>query len=301
MGKKKKYTEQIKENKYYDDWKCKSISEQISKRPYDTLEELEKYIYEYPEDFKGKALYASNLVKVGRLEEASKMLKEAEESYETTHFMSLPEKKRLRAEHYLIMTRLRILLYQEKYEEFLDYWYVYNDIIYAMGKTKEIARAYHYAREQLGKPSLNEREGTSYLYSQIQSYSEERFIERTKNQDYCMDEGHCIFYPEFPVVKAFEEVKKSIMNLEAVRVYSGYIEDLYVFKYDSCGIDMDGKNLDYFSVITFHNTDKYISMSPFPFGLGYKAIDLNYLKEEDIVKTKRKSQIDKFNERYKNY
>ena len=42
-------------------------------------------------------------------------------------------------------------------------------------------------------------------------------------------------------------------------------------------------------------------MRPFPFGPGYKSIDLNHLKDDDQPKSKRKSQIDKFNERYKNY
>ena len=300
MSKKEKYSEEIKENKHYDDWKCKSISEQMAKRPYYTLEELEKYIYEYPEDYKAKGLYAFNLVKVGELEKSWKLLKEIENYFETSYFMSLPLKLREKMEYHLITTRLKILMYQQKYDDFLDYWAAYNDILFKNGEQIEAVRAYYYAKEQLGKPALDERENTSYLFRQIHSYDEERFIEHAKEQNYGEDK-HCKFYPEFPLEKAISEVKKYIMKEDVDRIYTGYLEDLYVFKYDTCGMDIDGKRLDYFSAVTFHNTDKFISINPFPFGLGHKAVDLNYLKEEDIVKAKRKSQIDKFNERYKNY
>ena len=73
---------------------------------------------------------------------------------------------------------------------------------------------------------------------------------------------------------------------------------MYIFKYDKCGVT-NGRVSDYFLVITFHNTNKYISMYPCNSSSNFNYVDLNYLKIPSTSNVKRLSQIDKFNMRYK--
>lgn len=105
----------------------------------------------------------------------------------------------------------------------------------------------------------------------------------------------CLSYLE-DFDKVFYEVKKKILFCKAY--YFGTYEDVYIFKYDKCGVT-NGKVSDYFLVITFHNTNKYISMYPCNSSSNFNYVDLNYLKIPSTSNVKRLSQIDKFNMRYK--
>ena len=61
------------------------------------------------------------------------------------------------------------------------------------------------------------------------------------------------------------------------------------------------KITDYFKVICFHNTSNFITMLPVAEGEFLPHVDLNYMLSESNHKVKIKSQIDKFNQRYKRY
>ena len=79
-------------------------------------------------------------------------------------------------------------------------------------------------------------------------------------------------------IQAFIKVKKYIPSNKAL--FSRFYEDLYTFKYDECGIDKENTT-DYFKVICFHNSDKFITMFPCAEGRELEYVDLNYLIPND--------------------
>ena len=110
------------------------------------------------------------------------------------------------------------------------------------------------------------------------------------------DASHAIFVPEFPIDEVIEEIKKYIPSDNCI--YPGGIEDAYTFKYDKCGRD-NYYMTDYFKAFCFHGTGDFITISPSVVkDINFPCIDLNYLRKNDDLKVKRKSQIEKFNQRY---
>ena len=105
-----------------------------------------------------------------------------------------------------------------------------------------------------------------------------------------------MFVSKFPINKVLEEIKKYIPSDK--RIYNGFYQDTYIFKYDYCGKD-DNKAADYFKVICFHNTSDFITMCPSTNCQYLPCIDLNYMAKEK-PKQKQLSQIEKFNKRYRN-
>lgn len=139
----------------------------------------------------------------------------------------------------------------------------------------------------------------SYRLEQLFNYSDEEFLSHISKHMYSRVEDYDVistFNEDFPFDKVFYEVKKKILFCKAY--YFGTYEDVYIFKYDKCGVT-NGKVSDYFLVITFHNTNKYISMYPCNSSSNFNYVDLNYLKIPSTSNVKRLSQIDKFNMRYK--
>lgn len=139
----------------------------------------------------------------------------------------------------------------------------------------------------------------SYRLEQLFNYSDEEFLSHISKHMYSRVEDYDVistFNEDFPFDKVFYEVKKKILFSKAY--YFGTYEDVYIFKYDKCGVT-SGKVSDYFLVITFHNTNKYISMYPCNSSSNFNYVDLNYLKIPSTSNVKRLSQIDKFNMKYK--
>ena len=95
--------------------------------------------------------------------------------------------------------------------------------------------------------------------------------------------------------KVLKEIKRNI-NLDNKYFY-GFFIDKYFFRYDGCG-EAFHKNADYFEVITIHNTHNILTIYPSLDGKFHNNIDLNYILLEDVP-TRKLSQIDKFNQRYK--
>ena len=83
-----------------------------------------------------------------------------------------------------------------------------------------------------------------------------------------------------------------------MRICLGLYDDMYVFKYDSCGKD-NYKIVNYFKVICFEGTSQIITMYPASDCEKLPYIDLNYMKtKEDTPKIKVLTQREKFNTRY---
>ena len=104
-----------------------------------------------------------------------------------------------------------------------------------------------------------------------------------------------MFVSGFEIDRVLEEIKKYIPSDK--RIYSGFYQDTYVFKYDFSGKD-NNKATDYFKVICFHNTSDIITICPSLYCENLPYVDLNYMEKEK-PKQKTLSQIDKFNQRYR--
>ena len=189
--------------------------------------------------------------------------------------------------------------YFEKYDEL--YKLYLDNKAYIDNSKLNLQYINFYCRKKMGLSNNGRKNMVSgYMYGQMEEYSEGKFLEHIKKHmaDYNMGldkPNDNIFAPDFPIEKIVSEAKKYIPSDKGL--FPGFLEDDYVFKYDSCGRDRN-RVVDYFKVICFHNTSDFITMCPVYGYERYPYIDLNYIKKDDDIKIKRRSQLDKFNSRY---
>ena len=145
--------------------------------------------------------------------------------------------------------------------------------------------------------STNHNKANGYITNQTHNYSESAFLELEKRHLATCNEGMDLskksyFSFDFPFDEVLDELKKIIPNEKGL--YTGFFVDTYIFKYDNCG-RADDHVVDYFKVVCFHNTNKFIALMPAYGYDNYIQTDLNYLNKKN---TKRISMVDKFNKRY---
>lgn len=260
--------------------------------PSEALIRTEEYIKKYPNDYIAGVFYSKVLKVLGSFSEALYVLGNIEERYTSNKKLFNDFAKYNIIEEKVLYNKLRCLSYLEdfdKVEKLLNenrkylinpkFWYFGNLVKYS--KMENI--------------NFNAR----YRLEQLFNYSDEEFLSHISKHMYSRVEDYDVistFNEDFPFDKVFYEVKKKILFSKAY--YFGTYEDVYIFKYDKCGVT-NGKVSDYFLVITFHNTNKYISMYPCNSSSNFNYVDLNYLKIPSTCNVKRLSQIDKFNMKYK--
>ena len=294
---------QAKESKqkYYNSYEFHNIRDLGTEEGLIAKELYEDYLQKYPRDYLSYQYYASFLIRFGKFKDAKKIL---EYSYnlasKDSTFINTKKKYKLFNRNYIIY-KLRLLFYEEKYQEFLN---LYNEK-YEIIKDKFYPNdaIIVYCNKKLGNINLKREEGRTYLYRQILEYQEEDFLEHIKK--HLADEAinieeasSAIFVPEFPIEKVLDEIKKCIPSEKCI--YPGGLENTYLFKYNECG-RVNYHLTDYFRVYCFHNTKNLITISPTILTeRNFQYTDLNYLKEEkkEIIK-KRLTQIEKFNNKYK--
>ena len=103
-----------------------------------------------------------------------------------------------------------------------------------------------------------------YLFRQIINYDEGDFLYHIQKHtaDFNKDldtPNPAIFNTEFPINQVIESIKSYIPSSK--RLFTGFYEDTYIFKYDCCG-RVDNKSTNYFRVICFHDTNNIITMYP---------------------------------------
>lgn len=283
---------------HFDCWEFRHIFHLVETNPYLAKEKMEEYLENYPNDHSAYTYYAYILIVLGYFKEAENILEYVKNTYIYDYNFMKDEKKVNLIRENIVFNTLKLLSYQERYEELHNYC---NDNMKIIRKLSLNSLDF-YCKRKLGIPFYESKERFSYLFKQISEYSEERFLDHIKKHiaDYNQEEeipNEFIFVPNFPIDKVLNEVKKNIGSDK--RLYSGFYEDLYVFKLDNCG-RVKNKLVNFFRVVAIHGTDNFITMFPADDCETLPHIDLNYLiKEEDKPKTKRLSQIDKFNQRYK--
>ena len=285
------------QQKYFDIWEFKQSLDLYITNPIECKNRLEKYIKKYPEDYSGYTYYSSALIMLGMFDEAEEILKHIQIIYES--FSNSPKSKE-RAKHihdHIVFSKIKLLLFQEKYDELYDY---YLENIDAM-KKNDISHIIPYIKKKKGVLENNLREEKRYLVRQIIEYKEEDFLDHIRKHIQDNDNSFNLtsenyFFKDFPLEKVLEEIKKYIPSDKCL--FPGFFDNIYFFKYDSCGKEKN-KTVNYFKVVCFHNTKDLITIYPCSGYENLPYIDLNYMiNQEEKPKVKKISQIDKFNKRF---
>jgi len=281
---------------HFDCWEFRQIFSLVETNPYEAKRQMEEYLNNYPSDHSAYTYYAYILIFLGYFEEAEGILNYVEDAYiSDVNFMKDKKKVSLIREN-LIFNKVKLLAYQKRYEELSAFCDENKAIIDKL----RLHSVDFYCKTKLGIPCHSKLERFTYLFKQISNYSEDRFLKHiqkhmanfNQNQE---NPNEFIFVPDFPIDKVLAEVKRHIGSEK--KLYSGFYEDLYVFKYNECG-RVKNKLVNYFRIIALNGTDNFITMFPTDDCETLPHIDLNYLVQEESPKIKRLSQIDKFRQRY---
>lgn len=280
---------------HFNVWEFKQALELGETDPISARVLYEEYFKKYPKDYSGYPYYCSNLITLGELELAEKILNYVEKEYKKdSSFNKIHRIKKL--EYNMFFTKLKLLCYQEKYRD------VYRFCVQNLGeiKDKSLNSVWFYSKKKLGMLSEEKRDVNEYLFRQITRYDESDFFDCIKSHLSSYNENidnpnPNVFEANFPTKEVVEEIKKYIPSDE--RLFLGFYDDVYYFKYDECG-RVDKKLVNYFKVVCLHNSQDFITMCPVNGSDNLPHIDLNYMKKEEPIKVKRISQIDKFNQRY---
>ena len=282
---------------FYDKWLFNKAFEIADSNPIESKARYEEYLKEYSNDYSAYPYYVYVLITLGEFEKAEKVLDYVERAYVSDPSFTYKTRKIKLLKNNIFCDRLKILSYTGRYSLMYKMCVENPDMI----KELDINAVDFYAKKKCGLLDRMSRNKHSYLFKQILEYSESEFLEHVKHHlmehSYDSDTpGESYFSLDFPLDDVILEVKKYLLSDR--RIYSGYYQDIYVFKYDGCG-RTNNKSVDFFSVIVFHDTMDIITMFPTLEGKNLPYIDLNYMTYNNKnTKVRRMSQIDKFNARF---
>lgn len=284
-------------NIYFDKWEFERAISCMNSDPEEAKLRFEEYLKKYPKDYLAYTYYATALIVSGDFDSAQKILDFIEEDYKENEIFSNSLNKVEFLQKDIICNRIKLLSYQEKFDELYKLYLQHYEIL----KDSDLKPTIFYCKKKLGLLDPDKRDTNAYLFRQIVNYKESDFLDHVKKHldeyNRTVDEPNkSIFSSNFPLYEVLKEVKKYIPSEK--RIYSGYIENIYVFKYDECGRD-NRKLTNYFKVICFHNTNNIITMCPSNNCENLPYIDLNYMvRNTETPKVKKLSQIEKFKLRY---
>ena len=280
---------------YYNTLEFNKIVKIMNTNPKEAKNNFEDYLKKYPRDYSAYLWYIETLICLGEFKNAEKIFKYIENKINSSNINLDRNKINIFNKHKFYI-KLKLLSYQEKYEDL--YTYCVNNI----NRINELGLNHllFWCKKHIGKIDPNRRDNNLYLFRQIVEYKESDLLDNLKKHEAdCYEENKDtkgIFSPEFPLEEVLKEIKKYIPSKN--RIYPRLFENDYVFKYNECGRE-NNKLVNYFKVICLHNTDNIITAYPSNDCEHLPCIDLNYLKKEEQPKIKKISQIDKFNLKYK--
>ncbi len=247
------------------------------------------YLEQYPYDCRVFNLYASFFIEFGKLEEAEKILSQVQ-----------IQKGTKEEDIYQIRyTKMKLLGFQEKFEE--CYQLFQENREYFKQEKKGFYFIEAYLRNQLNL--LQEiSEEHSYAINQIVQYSDQAALDHIRTNHLLENiEDKSFFLEDFPLEEIYFHIKNILPSLEEKKVLSSIFKNEYIFYYPHCGMDQETP-LNYIRIFTFQNSNQMITMFPSNNWKQYPVTDLSNLQEKKSdSKIKRLSQIEKFQQRYKNY
>lgn len=278
----------ILEKKFYDNTQYQKILKLCTEyRLQEAISKFEIYFQKYPNDISGYAYYIETLMKLGELEKA----------FEFFNHLPVEENTTMHAKEELLRIKLRLLVLNEEYDKAYQFLITYEEMFQ---KNKWSTGALLcYLKKQLGILTDAEKEKYSkkYLLKQIISFNELEAVRHIRNKHLSNktfeNTNPVLFTEEFPLEEVYYKLRNMIPNKD--RIYDDTISDKYIFKYDACG-HVNSKSVDYFVVVAIKNTNDIFTMYPCSYKPDIRVPDLT--PEISKEKTKRMSQIDKFNQRY---
>lgn len=282
--------------KYFNEWEFKRAYDLRETDPLKSKLLYEEYIQKYPKDYSAYPFYSSNLIALGELEEAEKILTFAKEKARNDKSFNQFSKTEI-FEQNLFFDEIKLMCYQKKYQELYN---LFKNIKIKV-KHRDLNSVWFYSKKQLGLLSEDKRDANSYLFRQITKYDENDFFDHIKkhlaeNNENLKEPNSNIFVPGFPIKEVIEEIKKYIPSKKGLLL--GFYDNIYYFKYSGCGRD-NNKLVNYIKVVCFDGTKDIITLCPVIGSDTLPHVDLNYMvKDCGDVKIKKISRIDKFKQRY---
>ena len=276
----------ILEKKFYDNNQYQKILKLCTEyRLYEAINKFEIYFQKCPNDISGYAYYIETLMKLGKLDKAVEIFNQIRVEENTT----------IHAKEELLRIKLRLLMLNEEYDKAYQFLLQYQSLF---DKNKWATGALScFLKKQLGILTDLEKEEFSkkYLLRQIIFYNEGDVLTHlySSYQGTLENTNSVQFVEDFQLKDMYERLRKMIPNQD--KIYDDVISDKYIFKYDACG-HVNSKLVDYFAVVAIKNTNDIFTMYPCSYKPDIKVPDLT--PEISKEKTKRMSQIDKFNQRY---
>ena len=304
-------------NKYYDNYEFLQVLALMNIDPYECEARFIEYLDKYPHDYTSYTYYASLLVLLRKYEQAEDILEKTNlRVLNDLSFKNDSELYKTYIKNYNY-SKIKLLIFQNKYMELYNTYikprnnYTCLDSLnidelsntQTNNKGIDFRGLKLFCWKKMGMMNISKKEKYSYLFKQIIEYNDDEFLDHIKKHlmDYntnADENNNSMFVENFPIQEVLDEVKKMIPNDRGL--HFGFLDDTYTFKYDECG-RVNNKITNYFQVICIHDTNDIITMYPTLEGDYLPYIDLNILnsnKQNDNVKVKRKSQIDKFNQRF---
>lgn len=250
------------------------------------IKEYQKYIQNYPKHLNAYVFYADALIKANRLDEAE---------YVLSQVIITPRTPNKDIEN-LTMIKIKLLCCKKKYKECYELL-LQNINIYFQRKSHFVLLIKFLKRELgiLNESDISRFKG--YLFQQLYDYNEEKALAHIQEHHIFDDEDSIShFVKDFPLKEVYYKIRK-MLPLENKIITNG-VKELYVFKYDANG-HVNNKLVDFIQIVTFQDSNDIITMYPYENEERAFFIDISpVLGEEEGIKLKRVSQIDKFNQRY---
>ncbi|MBE6138949.1 MAG: tetratricopeptide repeat protein [Firmicutes bacterium] len=280
---------------YFNVWEFKQALDLAEMDPISARVLYEQYLEKYPKDYAAYPYYCSNLITLGELDLAEKKLNYIVEQFKKDDNIKDFDKTKI-FEHNIFFCKIKLMSYQKRYKELNN---IYKNNPNPL-KDRNFNTVWFYTEKQLGNLDVEKRDSNSYLFRQITKYDEQDFLDHIKKHlaeynDNSIEPNSNVFEPNFPIEEVLEEIKKYIPSNK--KLLYGFFDDTYVFKYSNCG-RVDSRLVDYFKVICLHDSTDLITICPVRGNDNIPHVDLNYMVKEENGKVKRKSQIERFNQKY---
>ena len=283
--------------KYFNEAEFQYAQNLIETNPFEAEIRFKEYLGKYPNDYYARSYYVLLLVRIGKINQA-----ECEYNYIVNKTSSNKDfsqsDKRVNGFLYIMaLAKAKILACQERYQELLEFYHNNIKLFDNRGDTTLLS---YYCRNKLGLITSIDT-NAPYRFLQVTDYNEERFLEHIKKHQAFYNEheeepNSSQFSIDFPIQKIIQEIKKYIPSNKSICL--GMFDDAYYFKFDNCG-HINSKSTNYFKVMVFHNTQNFITMHPTNNCENLPFIDLNYIiLNDENIKVKKISQIDKFNKKF---
>lgn len=271
---------------YYNPDYLQKISEwEEEKKLKKALKHYEIYLKDFPYDLNAYTSFANLLIKFNRLEEAKNILEKIKD---------FPNYSGDRLFFFIKHIHLKILCAEGKYQEAYDFQKQHPELLPGTNYFEDVLFLSKKVKEEFNCNKNN------YLFQQILNYNEEEFFKHVKkHQIESEDKEIFTFLEDFFIKDVYYQIRKLLPNKN--RLLISIYADRYYFKYDNCGYRKD-RNTDYFTAVVLHDSNEIITMYPCSIDeVSTDFIDLNpYFKKEEkeYTRTKRMSQIEKFNQKY---